>query len=172
MWWIRVPNVVKKSIEKRHFDEELAFIITSQKIHMMNKDKNAVMIPVKDKMLSVPLTLESIDNLAEKAGVLVGKWLIYRSQPEIDSVWKIVAEATWNGKLGKSAKVSTLKHRKSQFVICIYTHNYLDFEDVERVRDELRVLGFNKKLCYKPDIYTYLEIYYKTTPLSPCRYRM
>jgi len=172
MWWIRVPNAAKKYVKKRGFDKELASIITSQKIHVMDKDKNAMIIPVKDKMLSVPLTLESIDNLAEKAGILVGKWLIYRSKLEIDSVWKVVAEATWNGQLGKSAKVSTLKHKKSQFVVCVYTPSYLDFEDVKRVRDDLRVLGFNKKLCYKPDIYTYLGIYYKTTPLSSCRYRM
>jgi hypothetical protein len=33
-----------------------------------------------------------------------------------------------------------------------------------RVRKKLAELGFNQRLYYKPDIYTYLKIYGKTFP--------
>ena len=32
-------------------------------------------------------------------------------------------------------------------------------EEVRRVREELRNLGLARKISYKPDIYTYLNIY-------------
>lgn len=74
-------------------------------------------------------------------------------------------------------------------LICVYTENYLDIADVKRVRNTLRqmgkmneescflrrsffflsvkkksfrlclALGFTRKMSYKPDIYTYLDIY-------------
>ena len=47
-----------------------------------------------------------------------------------------------------------------------------DLKDVKRVRGKLRIFGLNEELCYKPDIYTHLGIYYRTTSLSSCRYRM
>lgn len=48
-------------------------------------------------------------------------------------------------------------------MICVYTHNYLDVADVERVQDALRAalppLRSRKRLLYKPDVFTYLGIY-------------
>ena len=44
-------------------------------------------------------------------------------------------------------------------VICVYTEDYTDAEDVMRVERELRSLGITEVLFYKPDIYTHLNIY-------------
>ena len=137
----------------------------------MSKDKKVIILESDGREISIPLNVESIDNLAKKSGILVGKWLIYRNASEIDTVWKVIAKSTINGELGTSAKVSTAMKKSKRHVICAYTANYLDLNDAMRVREKLRQLGFTEELCYKPDIYTYLGIYYRTTSLSPCRYR-
>jgi len=123
----------------------------------------------------LPLTVEALDQLALRTGLLVGKWLIHRPRIEIDKAWLVVAKATFDKTLGRGAKVSTVssvaENREGSHVICVYTRNYLDLEDVGRVRSLLRKMGFVEPLCYKPDIYTYLNIYYGTTKIQPCRYR-
>ena len=102
---------------------------------------------------------------------LLEKWLIYRNTSEINTAWETIAKSTINGELGTSAKVSTAMKKSKRHVICVYTENYIDFEDVMRVQKKLEQLGFTERLCYKPDIYTYLGIYYRATHLSPCRYK-
>ena len=55
-----------------------------------------------------------------------------------------------------------------QHVICVYTENFADKDDVWRVEKELRSMGFTDILKYKPDIYTWFQIYignkYKIKP--------
>lgn len=46
-------------------------------------------------------------------------------------------------------------------LICVYTNNYADTDEVMRVERELRSLGINSVLNYKPDIYTLFDIYAK-----------
>lgn len=154
-----------------NIDESLATAIVDGKI-TIEKDKKTILIQTENDVLSIPITIENIDSLAQKSGILIGKWLIYRTESEIDSAWKAIAENTWSGKLTSCAKVSTSAQKSKRHVICVYTDNYLDYEDVERIREKLRNLGFGEELCYKPDVYTYLGIYYRKSSLSPCRYRM
>ena len=101
----------------------------------------------------------------------MGKWLIYRNAADIDETWKKIATALFNNELGTSAKARTAMQKQRSHVICVYTHNYLDLDDVKRVREKLKEMGFTEALCYKPDLYTYLNIYSGTTMLTPCRYR-
>lgn len=163
----------KEAGEKKNpsFDESLAKSIKRESISI-EKEKKTISIVTENGKLTIPITVEDIDHLAQKIGILVGKWLIYRMSSEVDSAWKIIAENTWNGDLGISAKVSTSLQKGRRHVICVYTYNYLDLIDVKWVREKLRTLGFNEELCYKPDIHTHLGIYYRATSLSPCRYRM
>ncbi len=138
----------------------------------VSEDGKSVVIPLEKGRYEVPLTVEAIDKLAVRTGILGGKWLVYRVRDEIDSVWLTIARATFNRTLGTGAKVSTSEEDKAKrHVICIYTRNYLELDDVKRVRGLLKDMGFTESLCYKPDIYTYLDIYHETTSLSPCRYR-
>lgn len=168
--WVRVKSSKRQKSGKGGFDDELASVIASMAAEI-SEDKTKIILELDERMVSVPLSVEELDKLAQESGILIGKWLIYRNSSEINAVWKTIAKSTINGELGISAKAGTAKQSKRRHVICAYTSNYLDLVDVMRVREKLEELGFVEKLCYKPDIYTYLGIYYKTTPLSPCRYR-
>jgi len=85
-----------------------------------------------------------------------GKWLIFIHVTEIDETWELIKIALNEGLLGKTAKVSTIKQNpnvkdKDTKVICVYTYDSDDEDDVMRIRNEIRKLGFVKKLPYKTD---------------------
>jgi hypothetical protein len=90
---------------------------------------------------------------------LAGKWLIFLPPEEVDDAWRKVRDATWRGELGISAKVSTAKpnpdSRDNMKVIYVYTPDWRDEEDVMRVRERLRELGFVDRLGYKRNIETF-----------------
>ncbi len=74
----------------------------------------------------------------------------------IDTVWERIRKATEGGRLGDSAKVATAKSNpiaagSSMKVICVYTYDWKDEEDVKRIRTELRMLGITWKIPYKSD---------------------
>ena len=84
-----------------------------------------------------------------------GKWLLFVDPADIDKVWQKIAEATKANLLGIGSKCSTMRKNPNavskEMVICVYTHDYNDKEDVFRVRQALRGLGFTKKIPYKTD---------------------
>lgn len=85
-----------------------------------------------------------------------GKWLIFVSLKSIDVVWERIRKATEEGRLGEGAKVATAKPNhiaanSSMKVICVYTYDWKDTEDVRRIRAELRSLGITWKIPYKSD---------------------
>ena len=89
----------------------------------------------------------------------VGKWLIFAPPAEVDEAWRKVRDATVEGTLGISAKVSTAKpnpdSRDERSVIYVYTRDWADEADVMRVRERLRELGFTERIGYKRNIETY-----------------
>jgi Basophilic leukemia-expressed protein Bles03 len=85
-----------------------------------------------------------------------GKWLIFIGADEVDEVWARVKEAAEEGRLGGKAKVATarpnpLSRTPDRRVICVYTYDYEDVEDVRRVRQELGRLGIIERIPYKTD---------------------
>lgn len=85
-----------------------------------------------------------------------GKWLLFVPLKQLDEKWAIIAKETESGQLGIAAKAATAKpnglsQNKWVKVICVYTYDSTDQQDVRRVRDHLRRLGFVKKLSYKTD---------------------
>lgn len=81
-----------------------------------------------------------------------GKWLIFEDPETIDEAWEQVKYGIQSGILGGDAKVSTKRvFNGGSHVICVYTYNWKDEEDVMRIRSELRELGFEKPLSYKSD---------------------
>lgn len=95
-------------------------------------------------------------------GQHVGKWCIFVQRDELDDVWARVEQATYAGKLWHGSKVSThlgqkfyaMRNRNAdprQHVICVYTYDSNDYEDVMRVREELRKIGITQPLGYKTD---------------------
>lgn len=80
-----------------------------------------------------------------------GKWLVFISTEDIDRFWRKIRAAVELGKLGNWAKVSTkgsLRKRK-EHVICVYTYDYEDREDVMRIREILRKIGVDWRIRYK-----------------------
>jgi len=85
-----------------------------------------------------------------------GKWLIFVNIKDIDEVWGKIKKATEEGKLGGSAKVATARPNPNATnpgtkVICVYTYDWTDEEDVRKIRKELRKLGITNKIPYKAD---------------------
>ncbi|KAL4429376.1 hypothetical protein ABPG77_005150 [Micractinium sp. CCAP 211/92] len=114
-------------------------------------------------------TAADVDALAAKHRILKGKWMLFaRSGEEADAAWAVVArtvcgEPARATPLCRSAKVSSASPDGS-WVICLYTDNYQDRADVDRVCECLRAalppgLLQDKRLLYKPDILTHLGIY-------------
>lgn len=90
---------------------------------------------------------------------LAGKWLIFLPPERVDEAWIIVRNATCRKELGISSKVSTAKpnpdSRDSMKVIYVYTPDWRDEQEVMRVRERLRELGFVDRIGYKRNIETY-----------------
>lgn len=97
-----------------------------------------------------------IDNYKKAISDLSGKWLVFVNKDQVDQIWRSIKEATELGKLGDSSKVATDRSNPNakntnQKVICVYTYDWTDEEDVKRIREELRNLGITLKIPYKAD---------------------
>ncbi|KAG4436396.1 hypothetical protein IFR05_008119 [Cadophora sp. M221] len=108
---------------------------------------------------------EIIKQLLETAvelHVTTGKWMIFPSPCEVNEVWSVVAHATANNQLGISSKVAPDDgDDRSARLICIYTNDFEDMNDVRRVLLKLKDLGLvqkSKGIYYKCDAYTYLGL--------------
>jgi hypothetical protein len=103
-------------------------------------------------------------NTAKKFGVTSSKWMLFPKLDDLPRVWRLVAEATAEGKLGPTSKVGTWcpdNAIKGCTLICVYTKDFSDLDDVKRVMRALIELGIAKresKIYYKCDAYTYLGI--------------
>jgi len=85
-----------------------------------------------------------------------GKWLVFIKKVFVDECWLTVKKALFDGKLGRHAKVSTskpnnLKSKKGVSVICVYTYDYSDKNDVQRIKNE--ILKLNLPLVYEKLFY-------------------
>jgi hypothetical protein len=88
------------------------------------------------------------------------KWCIFVSPTEVDEVWSKISGAIENDQL-LCAKVSTALRSMGRdgHVICVYTREWADRQDLMRAREVLHLLGFVKELGYKRDIDTRNTIY-------------
>jgi len=89
-----------------------------------------------------------------------GKWCIFRSPDEVDQAWERIRGLASAGEI-LCAKVSTAYSQQSfdSHVICVYTEDWQDTEDLLAVRQSLREAGFVEELGYKRDIDTARRIY-------------
>ena len=104
-----------------------------------------------------------------------GKWLIFVPLAEIDRLWEKIERSTEKGQLGSVSKVATAKHNpdasnSSAKVICVYTYDWTERQDVMRIRKELRELGITWKIPYKGDKDTYAGKYAKRGNRSISKY--
>jgi hypothetical protein len=85
-----------------------------------------------------------------------GKWLVFVSVDNVDVVWGKIKLATETGLLGGVSKVATARPssnatNKNVKVICVYSYDHTDKDDVTRIRQELRKIGIENKIPYKTD---------------------
>mmetsp|Transcript_17780 Transcript_17780/g.45553 ORF Transcript_17780/g.45553 Transcript_17780/m.45553 type:complete len:321 (-) Transcript_17780:58-1020(-) len=111
---------------------------------------------------SAAITAEKLDRLAAAHGVLRGKWMAFPRLAEVDACWAAVAEGVVGGRLGPTAKVSSVSPLKDNHVLLVTVANYQDQAEVQRVEEALRAalggLMADARLLLKPDIYSILAI--------------
>jgi len=93
------------------------------------------------------------------------QWMLFPQADDVPRAWKLICEAVVEDRLGPSAKVGTegLKGRSNQRLICVYTRDFSDEEDIRRVVEELASMNLSprdgsKGLYYKPDAFTNLDL--------------
>jgi hypothetical protein len=93
-------------------------------------------------------------NLAHVLHVRCGKWMLFCSDQTVDEIWAAVAKATADNQLGIAAKVATRQDVDDDRLVCVYTADFADKDDVRRVALKLKELGLfqtrGKPLYYKP----------------------
>jgi hypothetical protein len=101
-------------------------------VHDINKERDDA---VRD-ILALAYTLR----------VRCGKWMLFIEPSYVNKVWEIVARATANNELGIAAKVAPKNEGEPNRVrlICIYTKDFRDKNDIGRVLKRLKELGLVK----------------------------
>ncbi|EPE34375.1 eIF4e-like protein [Glarea lozoyensis ATCC 20868] len=110
----------------------------------------------------VQRVVREILEVAGETGCVSGKWMLFVPPESVNEIWSTIALATANNELGTAAKVAPYADDdRKERVICIYTRDFRDREDVARVVRRMRSLGVvdvSKVVWYKCDAYTYLDI--------------
>lgn len=89
-----------------------------------------------------------------------GKWCIVRYPAAIDAAWaKVRAMVEANQVISAKASGKFQALRFGTHLICVYTPDWEDKEDVFRVRELLRTAGFVEELGYKRDLETTQGVY-------------
>ena len=75
--------------------------------------------------------------------VTTGKWMFFPLPEDVDSVWGAVAGGTAEGKLGCGAKVAPDEGKGDRVgrLVCVYTQDFSDRDDVKRVLLQLVDMG-------------------------------
>lgn len=79
-------------------------------------------------------------ELAAACGVVEGKWMLFPEPGRVNEVWAKVARATAADELGVAAKVETRVTVGKERLICVYTRDFRDKDDVARVLGRLAQL--------------------------------
>ncbi|MFZ2975411.1 MAG: putative phosphothreonine lyase domain-containing protein [Candidatus Moraniibacteriota bacterium] len=97
-----------------------------------------------------------------------GKWLLFVSAYNVNRIWMKIKKATEEGNLGGISKVATAKvnpefPNSKVRIICVYTYDWRDENDVKRIREELRKISITRKISYKTDEDTNRGVYGATS---------
>jgi hypothetical protein len=98
-------------------------------------------------------TIEDLRDLAAACNIVTGKWMLFPEPECVDEIWAKIAIATVNGELGIGAKVETRVQGKKDRLVCVYTSDFRDKNDVARVLNRLGELELvrpsGKQIYYK-----------------------
>jgi len=91
--------------------------------------------------------------------------MLFPLEDEVSRTWRLVCEAVVDGRLGHTAKIATeasARDGSSRRLICIYTKDFSDRDDVKSVLMEMVNVGLcpgeGNGIYYKCDAFTYLGI--------------
>ena len=140
-------------LQKEHVEQLLDYIV---EFHEVIKDKQKELAsPFADlppsEVDGCNWLYHCVDNDYPAPTRSSGKWVVWVAREEMDAVWEDIKTALEEGRLGREAKIKAGKfdpHEVSHIPICIYTYSYADSEDTDRIREELRELGFTDNLRY------------------------
>lgn len=85
--------------------------------------------------------------------------MLFVPEAEMDEWWAKVLVALNTGKLGAHAKIATMRQNplargSKTKLICVYTYDSDDIDDVNRVLRGIRELGEFRRIYYKEDAET------------------
>jgi hypothetical protein len=109
--------------------------------------------------------VQDLRDLAANSNVLSGKWMLFPEPGRVNEVWEAIAYATARNELGIVAKVDTKGPvEKKERLICVYTYDFRDKDDVARVLNRLRQLELVRQGGR--------QVYYKCGGLNTLRFAM
>ena len=124
-------------------------------------------------------TVADADRLALETTYLSGKWLVERPPESVDDLWEAVAddvaaERFWDAKVTTRAGCEAFG--ETDHAVLVFTPNYFDRDDVDRVRRRLREThGVTEEIRYRPDVYTldgvHEDVLGELTESSAARFR-
>ncbi len=174
--WIFIANPRSKS---RPTDEDLAGLMCKGQeiLEDFSATKAGIEASMAGKAKSTigkkltPLRKQAEADLyatAKENGYTSGKWMLFPMADDVNRIWSLVATATAEGELGQAAKVATDDGSgNAARLICIYTEDFSDKEDVRRVLERLVRMGLVMKkgpmgedrgIYYKADAFTHLGV--------------
>jgi len=114
--------------------------------------------PVDDRPAAEADAVRELDREALDAERTGGKWHVLGSAAFVEDCWPdVVADVDDQTFWGAKAMTATGfdAHPGEAYVLLVYTPNYFERADVERVRERLReAYGVTDDLGYKPNVYS------------------
>ncbi|KAJ5918062.1 hypothetical protein N7454_010437 [Penicillium verhagenii] len=156
------PNFLQKGTELLHgFEETLSELRAAH-----DKSGAKTTAALTRKLNPIRRDLEkNILALAHETGVTAGKWMLFPSVKKVDSTWATLVTALDTGKVQADAKVAADDGSGSEKsrLICVYTENFADKENVKKVLRMLLNEGIFEPaatgpIYYKSDAFTLLNI--------------
>ena len=71
----------------------------------------------------------------------LSQWMLFLSIKDLDRIWRSVVDGVINNRLGPTAKVTPDEGRSGERLICVYTKDFRDEDDIRRVLRELVSMG-------------------------------
>lgn len=123
--------------------------------------------------------VREIDREALEEKLPFGKWQLTGSAERIDELWPELVSDAEDGTIWAVKAMTRFGYENlpmyDDYVLTVYTPNYFERDDVDRVREHLREeYDATHELYYKPDIYTRKGIVRETAEefglSAPARY--
>lgn len=174
--WIRIAN---PHSPKRPLEQDLAGLTTAgEKIlatfsakkaeieaEMTGRPKTTMARKITEERKAVE---EALLAAAVENNCTSGKWMLFPMSEDLTHTWKLVATATAHNELGFAAKVAADEGKGNRLprLICVYTRDFANMEDVKRVLWKLVELELVQRPARDPK--GVRSIYYKCGGYSVC----